>query len=258
MRQGFIKLMRTAEELFDTDLECYLLLSHIALKANREDTHCFKAGEVDITNYKNLSRQKLRRALKKLSDMGQITIKTTNRGTRVRLISTDLFDINIEDESIILTTNTTTEKQQLTTDQPPKIELPAIEADNSTAKKKKKELINIYKEKEKINKKEKEKFTIDLEFPSSINTPECKNKFVEWVEYKKEIKKPYKSYKSINALLKRFSTYTPDRFIESIDYSISQGYTGIWENPKKEETKNVITKSKKEGSFLDLLDKDLI
>lgn len=62
--------------------------------------------------------------------------------------------------------------------------------------------------------------------------PSFSDAWLTWTEYRKEIKKPYKSEKSIQARLNWFkkNKLTLSEAIEAIEYSIMNGWTGIFPN----------------------------
>lgn len=55
----------------------------------------------------------------------------------------------------------------------------------------------------------------------------------KWLQYRKDIKKPYKSPISEQSQLKKLSKYTEDVAIEMIEQSINSGWQGIFEINKK-------------------------
>lgn len=61
--------------------------------------------------------------------------------------------------------------------------------------------------------------------PHSVKFAE---KWVEWIQYKKEIKDSYKSPKSAEAKAKQLSRYSEDVAIQMIDESIANGYKGVF------------------------------
>lgn len=62
-----------------------------------------------------------------------------------------------------------------------------------------------------------------------LNDEEFVKKWNEWVDYRTEIKKPYRSAKSIEEVFEKFKTWGRDRTISAIKYSMSQSYQGIFE-----------------------------
>lgn len=91
-----------------------------------------------------------------------------------------------------------------------------------------------------------------LVFPKNLNNLQCKTAWDSWINYRKEIKKPYRSIQSQQRMLRRWARRLPTEFVDAIDYSIAQGYQGIWEDPHRritpgriarvEETKQIIDK----------------
>ena len=117
LNNGFLKLNRKAAEyLIGHEPECYLLLTQIALRAKRTNNELnhLEIGQAMIGDYKkcSLTHRKYRTALTKLEKMKLVTTKTTNKGTRVTLLDTRAFDINIEDDR--QTKRQTSDKQATT------------------------------------------------------------------------------------------------------------------------------------------------
>jgi len=81
------------------------------------------------------------------------------------------------------------------------------------------------KEKENIIEIEKENKKIKIPFESE----NFKNIWSEWLTYRKEIKKPYKSVRSEQAQLIELSKYPEQTAIEMILQSIKNGWQGIFE-----------------------------
>ena len=63
-------------------------------------------------------------------------------------------------------------------------------------------------------------------------------KWVQWIQYKKEIKDSYKSPQSAGAKARQLSKYPEDVAIQMIDESIANGYKGIF--PLKETNGNQV------------------
>lgn len=128
---GWIKLKRSkaTEELLN-DRNAWTLLSLVAYRARRTNDFNINnlyPGEALIGDYKKCglkTRQEYRETLKRLIDWKFITIRTTNKGTIVKLINSNIFDINIEDNNHQNNHQTTIKKQinnhQTTIKQPSK------------------------------------------------------------------------------------------------------------------------------------------
>jgi len=120
---GFIKFRRSpeSEQLLHDPLS-FGLLAVIASRArwrrNRLSIDGLEPGEAFIGDHKNcgMTRQQYRTRIKRLVGCGQITVRTTNRGTIARLRSDLVFDINIESNEC-LTNHKATKNQPL--NQPP-------------------------------------------------------------------------------------------------------------------------------------------
>lgn len=73
-----------------------------------------------------------------------------------------------------------------------------------------------------VKEKKSEKNSLPFE------TPEFKKSWDEWIEYRRQIKKPYRSELSIQTALKRLSKFSEAEVMEMIDCSIGQGWQGLW------------------------------
>jgi len=97
----FVKLNRTEETeyILKHHPNAYLLLSLIAIRARRSPNFLkdLDLCEAMIGDYKScgLSHQQSRTALKYLEDNNLIHTCATNKGTVVKLINSDVFDINV-------------------------------------------------------------------------------------------------------------------------------------------------------------------
>ena len=67
-----------------------------------------------------------------------------------------------------------------------------------------------------------------------------KEKILEYIDYRKEIKKPFKSEKSIVALIKKLST--DSNAIAKINQTIENGWQGLFDLKEKPKSKNCNTK----------------
>lgn len=99
------------------------------------------------------------------------------------------------------------------------------------------------------NKKQKQEPEVTT-FPDSLNSDSFKKKWLDWLSYRSEIKKPLKSIKSINASLKQLGKYNEAFVCHLIDRSISNSWQGlIFEISKTDnEFKNFKNDSKNRGS----------
>lgn len=82
---------------------------------------------------------------------------------------------------------------------------------------------------------EKEKISLEL-----------KNKLIEFIEYRKELKKPIKSYRTIKALISQLNKkyVSEEHLIDSINNAIANGYQGVFPtNVKKIREENNQTES---------------
>lgn len=69
--------------------------------------------------------------------------------------------------------------------------------------------------------------------PSEFRTEQFLKAWCEWVEYRKEIKKPMK-ITAARRVMRRLHTYGHNGALQSIDNAIVRGWTGIFE-PKAED-----------------------
>lgn len=97
---GYVKFMRNYDESIHKYPYAFNLLAIIAQRARyrrRFDNLNLVEGEALIGDYKTygLTRQKYRSTLKYLKSTNLITTRITNRGTIVKLVNSDIFDINI-------------------------------------------------------------------------------------------------------------------------------------------------------------------
>lgn len=100
---GYVKLMRTqlVFELLRTRPTAFLLLTLIALRTKRTDGLVFDdliIGEALIGDYYRYrtTEQRYRSDKRFLEKYKLATFKPTTKGTRARLASTDIFDVNIQ------------------------------------------------------------------------------------------------------------------------------------------------------------------
>ncbi|MFH2108229.1 MAG: hypothetical protein ABII93_06125 [Chrysiogenia bacterium] len=116
-RNSWVKFLRSdsSADLIEKHPSSFLLLALIAMRARRTGSRItgLEPGEALVGDYKKagLTRPKYRTALEVLSALGFLTIKTTNKGTIVKLIDMSIFDINREDDN-------QQDNQQMTTKQP--------------------------------------------------------------------------------------------------------------------------------------------
>lgn len=127
--EGFVKLYREGLALLELSPPAFLLLTQIALRANRADPaysiYKLKANEALVGDHNTirLSRQQYRDAVLKLEACGLVTFRKTNQGTIAVLTNTAIFDINAESDNGQIKSSTALEKepdysQSRTTQQP--------------------------------------------------------------------------------------------------------------------------------------------
>ena len=217
---GFIKLHR---QLLDwewySDNNTFRVFIHCLLKANYKDKNwkgmTIKRGQfVTSTSHLSielgLSINKIRLSLSKLKKTKEITIKTTNKNTLISIVKFDTYqDIDTENhkQNNKQTTNKTQSKHKQTTTT--------------------KEIKNIKNSKNTIRKKVNQK---KKEFDFGNLSANLIEKINEFMLYRAEIKKPFKSDRSIqqkiNSLKKEVAEHGEQKVIESINLSIENGYQG--------------------------------
>lgn len=106
MSQGFIKLNReSGMALLEEDPQAFFLLTQIAMRARRKDGEysrvSLKANQAFLGDCKKigLSRQQYRNTQKRLVRYGLAIFAPTRKGTIATLTSTDVYDINAEENS---------------------------------------------------------------------------------------------------------------------------------------------------------------
>ena len=100
---------------------------------------------------------------------------------------------------------------------------------------------NLYASKNNYNKNNKSKNNynknnIEGQLATENISSELKEKLSEYIVYRKEIKKPINSYRVITAILNRIGKdFTSEQhLIDSLDYSMSNGWQGVFVNDKKQ------------------------
>lgn len=93
---------------------------------------------------------------------------------------------------------------------------------------------------------------IEDELEKENISQQLKNKILEFIAYRKEIKKPLKTYRSIKAMLNQIGKDFIDEqhLIESIDASIAKGYQGVFPT-KIHNYKNANTHTAGQESYID-------
>ena len=208
---------------------------HLLLKANYSDKKweelTIKRGSF-ITGLKKLSfelgisENKIRLALKKLERTNEISIKSTNRFSIVTISNYDSYQIDVSAKPQTNYKQSTNKKQSKNNQTKNK-----RQTDNKQITTTNKEEIkknNLNKNKEKIKK-------VDFSFPSDISK-KLKEKVSIFIEYRKNIGKPYKTQISIDALIKELQTVEEGVAIKQIDKSIASGWLGVF-NLKDKKTK---------------------
>lgn len=69
----------------------------------------------------------------------------------------------------------------------------------------------------------------DMDYPPGFDSPEVRAALDVWLDYRREIGKPYKSRRSIQSLVTQWQDRGPPRFLAAVQYSTAQGYQGLFE-----------------------------
>lgn len=101
------------------------------------------------------------------------------------------------------------------------------------------------KDKDKDKEKDKVKETrAEIVFP--FDSPRFKQVWAAWIQYRNEIKKPYKSDMAIQAALKKLSEHPEEVAIKMLEESISNQWQGIFEIKKQNNNHNEHKQSTRE------------
>lgn len=177
---------------------------------NIERGQCL-TGRIKLAKTTGLSPRSIRTCLTKLKTTGELTIKSTNQYSIITICNYDKYQT-------IPTRNDQQNDQQTghqaTSDRPA-----------TDHKQELKELKNVKKSK---NLPRSDRAVV---FPPSLDTPECRTAWDEWLEFKRAKGQKYKSATSQEKQLKRWIN-RPKEFIEAIDWSMAQNYTGIFAENK--------------------------
>jgi hypothetical protein len=103
IKHGFIQIQRQAEELFESDLDAYLLMTQIMFRALRKESkynkHKLQINQALVGDYKaiSLTRQRYRDAMDRIENRYRLaSFKGTNKGTIATLLNVEFCDINCE------------------------------------------------------------------------------------------------------------------------------------------------------------------
>ena len=159
-------------------------------------------------------RERVRAFLNLLETDQMITLNCTKQYTRISIVNYDTYQISQP-------TDQATDNQQT---------IPRATNASYTENKDKKEK----KEKKGKNINPLTPFRGEPVWPSEINTPQVRAEWSRWLTYKHQKRKIYKTLDSHEAALRRCAKefQTPARVIAAIEYSIAQGWDGIYEERK--------------------------
>lgn len=194
-----------------TDSKMVHLFLHLLLNANYKQSEWrgekIERGQI-LTGRKQLSvdtgitEQSIRTCLKNLELTKEITIKSTNKFSVITVVNYEVYQEKGDELTSKLTSKLTnnqpTTNQQLTT-----------------------------------SKEEKERKNFKEEVKDILLEKETKDLFNNWLDYRKEIKKPIKSDKTLIALAKKIKLEGHKRSKEVITASIENGWQGLfWDKQK--------------------------
>jgi len=216
---GWIKLHRSIKdwEWYD-DVNVRLTFLHCLVEANFKDNRfkgtlfprgSFPCGRDQLAKDIGITTQQLRTALGKLESTGEVTIKSTKRGTVLTVCNYDTYQgLDIDDQP----TEQPTDNQQVTNNQP-----------------------LFKKERKKEGKKVSSSIELNYDKFTNIST-DTKSTLDEWVEYRKSIKKKL-TQRSLDGLAK----YSNQQIVKSIEASIMNGWTGVFPEKIKDSTKPLLS-----------------
>ena len=245
MITGFVKIYRNMLdwEWFDNSNTVHLFL-YLLLKANHKEKNwkgvTIKRGELltSISKLKNATHQSVqqtRTSLERLKIAGTITIQSSNKYSIISICNYEKYQnnnkerISINNKHInIKSTQDLTRESTLKTTH-----------EITTTKENK----NLRKIEDKNKKISKASFKIDEDFSKRL-----KAKILDFLEYRKDIKKPFLSQKSINLLQSKLRNKEETEAIQELDQSILNGWKGIFpinKNKGKSLNNNKIYEPKK-------------
>ena len=251
MSQGLIYLHR---KLFEwewyTDINTKTLFIHILLKANFKNKKWrgidIKRGQL-LTSYSNLANetgltvQQVRTSIKKLEKTQEVTNKTTNKYSLLTIEKYDDYQNKDETATSKTTGNQQSNNKQVTINQ--QTSNKQVTTTNNVNND------SIMSNKENNDNKKENIFPANFKEQSDI----LKNKIVEFVEYRKQIKHPFRTYRPIKRLIdeigKEFKS--EEHLIQCLDKTMEMEWRGVkgeyveykeekkernydWLNPEKE------------------------
>ena len=211
---GWLKLHRSIREWeWYDDINVRLTFLHCLVEANFKDKNfkgtlfprgSFPCGRDQLAKDIGITTQQLRTAFNKLKSTGEITTRTTSKGTSVTVCNYDSYqELQPADNQ--------QSNQQVTNNQP---------ASNHSIRR---------EELKKVRTPPSTKPKLDVSELDNID-PRAKQSIMEWIEYKDSIKKPMKQ-----PALKKLLKSSPQAIIAAVDASIMNGYQGLF--PEKHESK---------------------
>jgi len=232
MSNGWIKIHRqiTDWEWYD-EPNTFRVFFHLLLKANHKPKKyrgkTIEVGQIMtglnlLSVETGLSIRSVRTCLSRLKSTNEITIKSNSKGTIIQIVKYKDYQL------------TTSERQ--TNDKPTTNERQTNDKPTTTNK-------NVNNEKNVKNvKNEKEVKILKIPFNDILNIDKS-TLFVEWLEYREEIKKPIKNSKTLNKLIEQFDNTDLQELKRAVNKSIENNYTGLFIN---ENNFNNNTKNKKD------------
>ena len=119
MAKSFYKIVRSQETLdllkYPYEFTLFALIAYRARRKNGSNINNLEVGEALMGDYENhgATEQRYRTAKNNLERWGFITNKATNKGTIIKIINTDIFNIN-EDHTNEQTNEPSTSHQRTT------------------------------------------------------------------------------------------------------------------------------------------------
>ena len=212
---GFIQLHRKLMEWeWYTDQKTFKVFLHCLLKANFKDKQwrgsTIKRGQF-VTSISHLASEtgltvkQVRTALDNLESTGEVGKQSTNLNTCITVIYYDKYQSEGKPMDKPKGKQKTNEGQQLN---------------------------NVNKENKEIN------------ILSSLQEPKTKI-FNEWLNYRKQLRKPIKVESTLEKLIDKFNSESLDKCIWTVNNSIQNSYTGLfWDNYKEVIKNNNFAKAK--------------
>lgn len=96
---------------------------------------------------------------------------------------------------------------------------------------------------------------LDFEIPAKLDTPAFREAWAEWEGHRQESGKKMTA-RSARMAVKRLSVWGVERAIAAIEYSIAQGYRGIFEDPSASRGGKVAGEKEKKMSLWEIQERE--